>query len=48
MRTYEIVETPTGWKLTMYEDAIECGGGGGGPDDYDFLLQQAEEFCGDE
>lgn len=48
MRSYEIVQTPTGWKLTMYQHGVEVGGGVGGPHDYDFLLQQAEEFCGDE
>lgn len=47
MRTYDIEPTPTGWKLTMYEDGEEFGRGVGGLDDYDFLLQQAMEFCGD-
>jgi hypothetical protein len=47
MRTYEIEPTATGWKLTMYEDGEEVGGGVGGPDDYDFLLEQAAEFCGE-
>lgn len=48
MRSYEIVETPMGWKLTMYENGVEFGCGVGGPEDYDFLLHLAEEFCGDE
>lgn len=46
MRTYEIEPTATGWKLTMYENGEEVGGGVGGSDDYDFLLEQAVEFCG--
>lgn len=46
MRSYEIVRTASGWKLTMYEDGEEVGGGVGGHDDYDFLLEQAHEFCG--
>jgi hypothetical protein len=45
MRTYEIREIPTGWKLTMYEDGVEEGGGVGGPDDYEFLEENALEFC---
>lgn len=48
MRTYEIVETPTGWKLMMYEGGEQVAGGVGGPDDYEFLEDQALEFCGDQ
>ena len=47
MRTYEIEQTATGWKLTMYEDGEEVGGGVGGLNDYEFLLEQAAEFCGE-
>lgn len=45
-RTYEMRETEDGWILKLYEDGEEVGGGAGGPDDYAFLLQAAEEFCG--
>jgi hypothetical protein len=48
MRTYEIVQTPRGWKLTMYQDGVEVGGGVGRKHEYEFLERQAEEFCGDE
>jgi len=44
-RSYEILQTATGWKLMMYEDGQEVGGGVGGHDDYDFLLRQAQDFC---
>ncbi len=47
MRTYELLETSSGWSLTMYEDSKEVGGGVGGPDDYDFLLEQALDFVGE-
>jgi hypothetical protein len=46
MRAYDLTPTVTGWKLTLYEDGQEAGGGVGGPDDFDFLLDQAEDFCG--
>lgn len=46
MRAYDLTPIPTGWKLTLYEDGVEAGGGVGGHDDFDFLLDQAEEFCG--
>jgi hypothetical protein len=46
VRTFEIERTLTGWKLTMYEDGEEAGGGVGGADDYDFLLEQAQAFAG--
>jgi hypothetical protein len=46
MRTYKIEPTATGWKLTMYEDGEEAGGGVGAPEDYDYLLKQAQDFCG--
>ncbi len=29
MRTYELLETSSGWSLTMYEDSKEVGGGVG-------------------
>lgn len=44
-RAFEITETPTGWRLTLFEDGEEAGGGVGGPDDYDFLLTQGEDFA---
>lgn len=46
VRTFEIEQTLTGWKLTMYEDGELAGGGVGGPDDYDYLLGQAQAFAG--
>lgn len=46
VRTYEITETPKGWKLTMYEDGEDVGQGVGGPDDYQWLTDQGEEFVG--
>jgi len=46
MRTYEITPTSSGWKLTMYEDGEEVGAGVGGPDDYEWLEDQGEEFLG--
>lgn len=47
MRTYELIPTSTGWKLTMYDDGEEVGGGVGGPEDYDFLDEQGKQFCGE-
>lgn len=44
-RAFEITETATGWKLTLFENGEEAGGGVGGPDDYDFLLTQGEDFA---
>lgn len=44
-RSFEITETASGWKLTLYEGGEEAGGGVGGPDDYDFLLTQGEDFA---
>lgn len=44
MRSYEIEETATGWKLTMYEDDEEIGAAVGGPDDYEWIEEQALEF----
>ena len=46
VRTFDIRKTEAGWKLTMYEDGKEAGGGVGGPDDHDFLISQAYQFCG--
>lgn len=45
-RSYEIEPIDGGWKLTLFEDGEEMGGGKGQEDDYDALLQAAEEFCG--
>jgi hypothetical protein len=45
-RTFEIEQTLTGWKLTMYEDGEAAGGGVGEPEDYDYLLEQAQAFAG--
>jgi hypothetical protein len=47
VRTFDIVKTASGWKLTMYQNSQEVGGGVGGPDDYDFLLEQAMQFSGE-
>lgn len=47
MRSYEISPTASGWKLTMYQDGEEVGGGVGGMDDFDFLVEQAMSFCGE-
>lgn len=46
IRRYEINETTWGWKLTMYEDDQEAGAGTGGPEDYDWLREQGEDFIG--
>lgn len=45
-RSYEIEPIDGGWKLRLYEDGEEAGGGKGGEDDYGDLLAAAEEFCG--
>jgi len=45
-RSYEIEPIDGGWKLTLFEDGEEMGGGKGQEEDYDALLQAAEEFCG--
>lgn len=45
-RSYEIEPIPDGWKLTMFEDGEEAGGGKGGPDDYDSLMDAGEQFVG--
>jgi hypothetical protein len=45
IRTFKIQQTLTGWKLTMYEDGEEVGGGVGELEDYDFLLEQAQAFA---
>lgn len=45
-RSYEIQPRPDGtWKLTLFEDNEEVGGGVGEQEDYEYLLDQAEEFC---
>lgn len=45
-RGYEIIETLTGWRVVFFEGGEEVGGGVGGPDDYEWLLDQGEEFVG--
>jgi hypothetical protein len=47
IRRYEIAATESGWKLTMYEDDQEAGAGTGGPDDYEWLREQGEDFTGE-
>jgi hypothetical protein len=48
MRTYTLTRHHIHyWKLTLYADGVEVGGGVGGPGDYDFLLEQALTFCGE-
>jgi hypothetical protein len=32
------------WKLTLLEDGVEVGGGVGQEDDYDYLVDQGQEF----
>lgn len=46
-RTYEITPTPNGWRMKVYEDGEEIAGAAAGDsdEDYDYLLQQAEEIC---
>jgi len=34
-----------GWTLKLYEDGEEMGGGFGLNEDYDMLLDAAEDFC---
>jgi hypothetical protein len=48
-RSYEVRSRPDGgWKLVLFEDGEEAGGGVGEADDYDFLIEQGEDFCGTE
>lgn len=45
-RSYEIEPIDSGWRLRLYEDGEEAGGGKGGTDDYDALLDAGEQFVG--
>lgn len=45
-RSYELEPIEGGWKLTLWEDGEEAGGGKGGEDDYDFLMDSGEQFVG--
>jgi len=47
-RSFEIKPSPTGWVLKVYEDGEEVAAGKAGStdDDYQFLLEQAQEICG--
>ncbi len=45
-RSYELTPVHDGWLLKLYEDGEEMGGGFGLEDDYDMLLDAAEQFCG--
>lgn len=45
-RSYEIEPHNGGWKLKLYEDGEEAGGGIGDAEDYNELLSAGEEFCG--
>jgi hypothetical protein len=47
VRSYEVNEIDTGWKLTMYEAGEEVGAALGGPNDYEWLLERGEEFKAD-
>jgi hypothetical protein len=44
-RSYELEPVDGGWKLTLFEDGEEAGGGKGGEDDYESLLDAGEEFA---
>lgn len=44
-RSYELEPTADGWKLTLFEDGEEAGGGRGGEDDYDALLDAGQQFA---
>lgn len=46
IRTYEIFPVGDRWKLVLFEDGEDAGGGFGGSDDYDFLFDQGNEFVG--
>lgn len=45
-RGYELTPVHDGWVLKLYEDGQEMGGGFGLNDDFDLLLEAAEQFCG--
>lgn len=46
-RSYEIEPIDGGgWKLKLFEDGEEAGGGRGDDDDYDSLVEAGENFCG--
>jgi hypothetical protein len=45
-RSYELTPVHDGWTLKLYEDGEEMGGGFGLNEDYDLLLDAAEQFCG--
>lgn len=44
-RSYELTPVHDGWTLKLYEDGEEMGGGFGLNEDYDMLLDAAEDFC---
>jgi len=47
VRTYTLVPgKANAWKLTLFEDGQEVGGGVGQEDDYQELLDEALLFCG--
>jgi hypothetical protein len=46
LRSYVIEPVEGGWKMTLFEDGEEVGGGKGEENDYEDLLRSAEEFCG--
>jgi hypothetical protein len=45
-RSYELEPVDGGWKLRLLEDGEEVGGGRGGDDDYNDLMEAAEQFVG--
>lgn len=45
-RSYELTPVHDGWTLKLFEDGEEAGGGFGLNEDYDLLLEAAEQFCG--
>ena len=46
MRTYTLERGLVNhWKLTLFEDGQEVGGGVGAESDYDSLLEVAHQFC---
>jgi hypothetical protein len=45
-RSYELTPVHDGWTLKLYEGGEEMGGGFGLDEDYDLLLEAAEQFCG--
>jgi hypothetical protein len=42
---YELNPIDCGWELKLYEDGVEVGGGFGRKDDFDMLLEAAEDWC---